>query len=105
MISETYKNMVNMIRVRRELIDHEIESRYFENYIGPTELMCATWYIRGQIEKIYHDLYEIYWNDETDLTGREYKALNSYIYKLEDYYWNLLYDKGMIITKMFLERR
>ena len=101
MASATFKKIVNMIRVRKECIETELESRKFEHkLIAPTELMCATWFIRGQLEKMQESLDDIYWNNDTDLTRREYKSLDKYIDRLENYYWNLLYDKGIVIRGM-----
>lgn len=103
MSSKIYKRLVNMIRVRREAIDHEIEYRNFESFISPTEIMCTTWFIRGQVEKMHKDLDDAYWYNNTELTRREYKGLDNFIDKLEDYYWSLLYDKSSEIREKLME--
>ena len=105
MRSATYKKLVNMIRVKKECIENELSSRIFGSWRAATEIMCATWFIRGQLEKMQENLDDIYWNNDTDLSRREYKALDKYIDKLENYYWNLLYDKGNDINTILLERR
>lgn len=105
MTSATYKKLVNMIRVRKECIENELESRNFDSWRSVTEIMCTTWFTRGQLEKMHENLDSKYWDDDTDLTRREYKALDRYIDKLENYYWNLLYDKGNNINVELLEGR
>ena len=105
MRSATYKKLVNMIRVRKECIETELSSRIFGSWRSATEVMCATWFIRGQLEKMQENLDDIYWNNDTDLSRREYKLLDDYIDKLENYYWNLLYDKANDINTILLERR
>lgn len=105
MASATFKKMVNMIRVRKECIENELESRNFESWRSATEIMCTTWFIRGQLEKMHDTLDSIYWDNDTDLTRREDKALDKYIDKLENYYWNLLYDMGNNINTELLEVR
>lgn len=105
MASATYKKMVYMIRCRREMIETELESRAFDSWRSATEIMCATWFIRGHLEKMHDTLDNIYWNNDTDLTRREDMALDRYIGKLENYYWNLLYDKGNNINAELLEGR
>ena len=105
MRSATYKKLVNMIRVRKECIESELSHRIFDSWRGVTEIMCATWFIRGHIEKMFENLHDKYWECESDLSRREYEALYMYIDKLENYYWNLLYDKGNEINTILLERR
>lgn len=105
MASTTFKQLVNGIRVRKEFIENEIESRNFEECRAATEIMCATWFIRGQIEKMSNNLTDIYCNNDTNLTLREYEALDKYINKLSDYYWYIIYDKSININYMLLERR
>lgn len=105
MRSATYKKLVYMLRVRKECIENELSSRIFGSWRAATEIMCATWYIRGQLEKMQDNLDDMYWENDTDLSRREYNALDKYIDKLENYYWNLLYDKGNEINTILLERR
>ena len=105
MASTTYKKLVVMIRCRREMIATDILGRNFETFRAATEVMCATWYVKGQIEKMHDTLDSIYWDNDTDLTRREDKALDRYIDKLENYYWNLLYDKANIINTELLVGR
>lgn len=98
---KAYKKIINIIRVRRESIVTEIQSRKFEHkLIAPTELMCATWFVRGELDRMRKDLDDIYLMEEYDLTRRQYIALDNYINSLENYYWTLLYDKGIIIRGM-----
>lgn len=105
MRSAAYRRIVHRIRVRKEFIEHELESRNFENWRVVTEIMCATWFIRGQLEKMHENLDNEYYESDSDLTRREYKALDKHIDKLENYYWNILYDKGNNINDELLERR
>lgn len=105
MASLTFKKLKEVIRIRKEGIENDLESRHFNSFIAPTELMCTTWFIRGQLDIMHNALHEIYWDNDTDLTRREYEALYKYVDSLDNYYWDLLYDKGCDIRNMITERR
>lgn len=104
MASVIYEELTTMIKCRKEFIEHEFESRNYRSGIAATEVMCATWYIKGQFEKMHNDLDGVYWANGTKLTRMEYLDLNAYINRLEDYYWNLLYDEAMNINKKYIRK-
>lgn len=105
MRSLAYMKIMDRIRVRREYIVSEIQGRNFGCCRSPTEVMCATWFVRGQIEHMHKELEDMYSKYNSSFTYREYKALDNYVDRLADYYWRLLYDKANTINEKLLEGR
>lgn len=105
MRSTSYEKLVNRIRRIKNEINREVEGRNFDSWRAATEIMCAAWFIRAMIMKMHEVVNIEYRYKYTDLSRREYKALDKYIDKLENYYWNLLYDKGNEVNKVLLKGR
>lgn len=89
-MSEEYTYLKDKFRRRRAEIQAEINRR-FSYGMKPTDLMCATWYVKQSLERMRSDLDEHILCDNI-LSTREAKILYKYIDFLDDYMWNRLYD-------------
>lgn len=89
-MSEAYVYFKSRFRRRKAEIDAEIERR-FDKCVRPTDIMCATWYIKQTLDSMYNEI-DIHILCENTLSRRERRTLHKYIDILNDSYWDRLYN-------------